>query len=85
DKVPDDDRQAVETAVADVRKALEGDDLDEIKAKTEALTEAFQKVGQAVYQQEQAAAGGAEGAEAQAPEGEEDVVEGEVVDEGGSS
>ncbi|HEX6262794.1 MAG TPA: molecular chaperone DnaK, partial [Actinomycetota bacterium] len=47
DKVPDDDRQAVETAVADVRKALEGDDLDEIKAKTEALTEAFQKVGQA--------------------------------------
>ncbi|HEX6207871.1 MAG TPA: molecular chaperone DnaK [Actinomycetota bacterium] len=82
DKVPEDDRQVVESAVADVRKALEGDDLDEIKAKTEALTEAFQKVGQAVYQQQQAAEGGAE---QEAAEGEEDVVEGEVVDEGGSS
>jgi hypothetical protein len=46
--------------------------------------QAFQKVGQAVYQQQgaqqQAQAGGGSGGE-----GGEDVVEGEVVDEGGAS
>jgi molecular chaperone DnaK len=81
DKVGEDDRQAVESAVADVRKALEGDDLDEITQKSDALMQVFQRVGQAVHEQQQAA--GAE--EAQAAEGEDDVVEGEVVDEGGSS
>ena len=81
DKVSEDHRQAVESAVADVRKALEGDDLEEIKQKTDALMQAFQKVGQAVHEQQQAAGG----EQAEAAEGEDDVVEGEVVDEGGSS
>jgi len=81
DKVSEEDRQAVESAVADVRKALEGDDLEEIKQKTDALMQAFQKVGQAVHEQQQAAGG----EQAEAAEGEDDVVEGEVVDEGGSS
>jgi len=81
DKVSEEDRQAVESAVADVRKALEGDDLEEIKQKTDALMQAFQKVGQAVHEQQQAAGG----EEAPAGESEDDVVEGEVVDEGGSS
>ncbi|HUG87562.1 MAG TPA: molecular chaperone DnaK [Actinomycetota bacterium] len=81
DKVSEEDRQAVESAVADVRMALEGDDLEEIKQKTDALMQAFQKVGQAVHEQQQAAGG----EQAEAAEGEDDVVEGEVVDEGGSS
>ncbi|HVM12140.1 MAG TPA: molecular chaperone DnaK, partial [Actinomycetota bacterium] len=53
DKVPADDRTALEQAIGEVRKALEGDDVDEIRAKTDALMQAFQKVGQAVYQQQQ--------------------------------
>jgi molecular chaperone DnaK len=86
DKVAADDRQAVEQAIAEVKEALKGDDVDQIKQKTDALMQAFQRVGQAVYQQQQAEAGspgpeaGGEAAEA----GEEDVVEGEVVDEGGA-
>lgn len=84
DKVSTDDRQAVEAAIEDVKKALEADDTEEIKQKTDALMQAFQKVGEAVYAQQQAAeaAGGEQASEAG---GEEDVVEGEVVDEGDAS
>lgn len=83
EKVSVDDRQAVEKAIADVKEALQGDDVDQIKQRTDELMQAFQRVGQAVYQQQQAAAGGTEGQEG-APSEEEDVVEGEVVDEGGA-
>jgi molecular chaperone DnaK len=84
DKVPQADREEVEKAIAEVKEALKGEDVDRIKATTETLTQAFQKVGQAVYQQqqqEQAASTG--GGEEEAPGGE-DVVEGEIVDEGGA-
>jgi molecular chaperone DnaK len=86
DKVEQADREAVEKAVADVREALKGDDVERIKATTDVLMQAFQKVGQAVYarqQAEQQAASGGGGGE-QGPSGGEDVVEGEVVDEGGA-
>jgi molecular chaperone DnaK len=86
DKVEQSDREAVEKAVADVREALKGDDLAKIKSTTDVLMQAFQKVGQAVYarqQAEQQTASGS-GGEGQEPSGGEDVVEGEVVDEGGA-
>jgi molecular chaperone DnaK len=86
DKVPQADREAVEKAVADVKEALKGDDVERIKSTTDTLMQAFQKVGQAVYAQQQAqqqtASGGGDGQEG--PSGGEDVVEGEVVDEGGA-
>jgi molecular chaperone DnaK len=83
DKVSADDKEAVTKAVADVKEALKGDDTDRIRSATDTLMQAFQKVGQAVYQQQdaqQAQAAGGSGAG-----GGEDVVEGEVVDEGGAS
>jgi molecular chaperone DnaK len=82
DKVPEEDKQAVESAIEDLKKALEADDIDEIKQKTEALMQPLQKVGQAVYQQQEAA-GGQAGEPAGEEPGDDDVVEGEVVDEGG--
>jgi molecular chaperone DnaK len=86
DKVSADQKAEVEKDVAEVKEALKGDDTDRIKAATEKLMQSFQAVGQAVYQQQaqQASAGDAAG---QSGEGEsgEDVVEGEVVDEGGAS
>jgi molecular chaperone DnaK len=82
DKVEQSDREAVEKAVADVKEALKGEDIDRIKSTTETLMQAFQKVGQSVYAQQQAASGG--GGEEEGPSGGEDVVEGEVVDEGGA-
>ena len=88
DKVSAEDRQAVEKDIEAVKEALKGDDTDRIKSATDTLMQSFQRVGQAVYaqqQQEQAAAGGAPGGEETQEPGGEDVVEGEVVDEGGGS
>jgi len=86
DKVSADDKSQVEKDIEAVKEALKGDDTDRIKGATDALMQSFQRVGQAVYQQaqqEQAAAGGEAGGAG--AEGGEDVVEGEVVDEGGGS
>jgi molecular chaperone DnaK len=93
DKVPAEEREAVQKANEDVKEALKGDDIDRIKTSTEALGQAFQRIGQAMYSQQQAAAGGAapsgESPGSETPpsdsgEGEGDVVEGEIVDEGGA-
>ncbi|MFC3229967.1 molecular chaperone DnaK [Marinibaculum pumilum] len=53
DKLAADDKAAAETAIAELKTALEGDNLDEIKAKTEALAQASMKIGEAVYKQQQ--------------------------------
>ena len=53
------DKTAIEDAIADLKGALEGDDVEAITAKTEVLAQAAQKLGEAMYkaQQEDAAAG----------------------------
>ena len=92
DKVPAEEREAVVKANDEVKEALKGEDVEAIKAKTEALMQAFQRIGQAMYAGQQADAqaqaaaggGGSEGPSSPA-EGEGDVVEGEIVDEGGAS
>lgn len=50
DKVSEGDKSEIEDAVAKVRTALEGGDLEDIKAKTEALAQASMKLGQAIYE-----------------------------------
>ena len=95
DKVPAEEREAVQKANEDVKEALKGDDVDRIKSATESLSQAFQRIGQAMYSQQQSAAAaggpgpsdpGAGAAEATPGEdaGDGDVVEGEIVDEGGA-
>ncbi|MFP1630258.1 molecular chaperone DnaK [Zhengella sp. ZM62] len=54
DKVSEDDRKAIEDAIADLKTALEGDDGEAIKAKSQALAEASMKLGQAMYEAQQA-------------------------------
>jgi len=85
DKVPESTKEACEEAVAEVKKALESDDTDTIKAATEKLQEASYKLAEIVYQEAQAATESDADAEAapSAGEGEEEVVEAdyEVVDE----
>jgi molecular chaperone DnaK len=58
DKVSDSDRQAIQSAIDDLKKALEGDDLEDIKQKTEALKQASHTLAQTVYQQAQQEQGG---------------------------
>ncbi|MCJ9429854.1 molecular chaperone DnaK [Kordiimonas marina] len=62
DKVSDDDKKAIETAIADLKTALEGDDADAIKQKSEALAQASMKLGEQIYKasQEEAAQAGSE-------------------------
>jgi molecular chaperone DnaK len=82
DKVPEETRGTVESAVADTKKALESDDTDEIKASAEKLQEASYKLAEIVYQSAQAEAG-AEGASAEPASASEDeeVADFEVVDD----
>ncbi len=82
DKVPDDVKSEVETAVADLKKALEGSDIDAIKQATEKAAQVSQKMGTAIYAQSQASTAGAT-AEDQAggQPAEDEVVEAEIVDE----
>jgi len=54
DKVSEEDHKAIENAIAELRTATEGDNVDTIRAKTTALAEASMKLGQAVYEASQA-------------------------------
>ena len=56
DKVSADDKAAIETAVADLKKAIESDNTDDISAKTKALAEASMKLGEAMYEASKAQA-----------------------------
>jgi molecular chaperone DnaK len=84
DKVPDDVKTEVTTAVGELRTALEGTDVEAVKTKQTALAGVIQKIGEAVYAADQAAATEAP-ADADAASGssdaDEDVVDAEIVDE----
>jgi molecular chaperone DnaK len=84
DKVPDDVKTEVKDAVSELKKALEGEDADVIKAASEKLAQSSQKMGAAMYANAQAAGsssdettGSADGSTAQ----DDDVVDAEIVDD----
>jgi len=52
DKISDSEKKEVEDKLSELKKALEGDDYDLIKKKTEELTESFYKISQKLYQQQ---------------------------------
>jgi molecular chaperone DnaK len=84
DKIEAANKEEIEAAIKGVRESLDSDSVEEIKAKTEALTAAMTKVSEQIYAaaQEQAAAS-ADGASAEGEASdEEEVVDAEVVDEG---
>jgi molecular chaperone DnaK len=83
DKVPDDIKSEVETAIADLKKALEGTDTDAIREASEAAAQVSQKMGTAIYAQSQASAQQDEHADgsAESSASDDEVVEAEIVDE----
>jgi molecular chaperone DnaK len=88
DKVPEADREELKKLNEELKESLKGEDADRIKSGTDAVMAKFQSIGQAMYQQtaqsqtqEAAAAGG--GAPSNPGTDGDDVVEGEIVDEGG--
>ncbi|HET7869926.1 MAG TPA: molecular chaperone DnaK [Actinomycetota bacterium] len=86
EKVPEGDRAELIKSNEELKQVLKGEDVERIRSATQATMQVFQRIGQAMYQHTQAQAGPEQAAPEGAPEGgEEDVVEGEVVDEGGAS
>ncbi|HDZ59483.1 MAG TPA: molecular chaperone DnaK [Actinobacteria bacterium] len=82
DKVDADTRSSIDSAIADLKKSLEGEDTADIKAKTEALMQNSHKLAEAVYQQAQASQAGGGGGTSEGPE--EEVIEDadyEIIDE----
>ena len=81
DKVAQSDRSAIESAVASLRSALQGEDVEAIKARTNDLMQAQMKLGEAMYAQAQqdAGDGGASGASSGGG-AKEDVVDAEFTE-----
>jgi molecular chaperone DnaK len=82
DQLSDEAKAEISEAVSELKAVLESDDVETIKAKTEAVQAAFHKVSEQVYQQaasQQSADGATSGNGASADE--EEVVDAEVVDE----
>jgi molecular chaperone DnaK len=82
EKIPSDIKAEVEAAIADLKKALEGTDIEAIKEATEKAAQVSQKMGTAIYAQSQASAasGGAADSAGEGP-ADDDVVEAEIVEE----
>lgn len=72
DKVGAAEKTAIETGIADLKSALEGEDVEAIQAKTQALIQASMKLGEAMYAAQQ---GSAEGGES--PAADDGVVDAE--------
>ncbi|MDH4352585.1 MAG: molecular chaperone DnaK [Actinomycetota bacterium] len=86
EKIPAEGKENVTGPLAELKKALEGTDVDAIKAATEKVATASQALGAAMYEQEQAAAGAEPGAAAggagdTGDTGDDDIVDAEVVDQ----
>ncbi len=77
DKVDEETKSAIESAAAELKEVAQGDDIEDIKAKTQALMEASMKLGEALYKaqaEEAEEAEPSEGGEQGGPT-EEDVVD----------
>ena len=83
EKVSEADRTAIADAIAALKTAAEGDDVEEINAKTQALAEVSMKLGQAMYEASQKEAAEADAAADAAKDGTADVVDAdfEEIDE----
>ncbi|MEW6400964.1 MAG: molecular chaperone DnaK [Chloroflexota bacterium] len=77
DKVPAEIRSEIEAKTAEVKSTAQGDDIEKIRAATDALGQVIQKIGASVYQQAPSAGADGSGQSGQ-PDAGPDVVEGEV-------
>jgi molecular chaperone DnaK len=78
DKIDGDEKATIESAIKDAEDAIKGSDKEALEAKTAALAQASQKLGEKIYAEQQAAAGAAGGAAGSEAGGKKD--DGDVVD-----
>ena len=83
DKLSEAVHSEVSGAVDELKKALEGDDIEPVKNAQEKLNEVAQKIGEALYQHEQAEQQNqaSAGASSEAPAEDDDIVDAEIVDD----
>ncbi len=86
DKIPADARSETETALADLKEKLKGDDTAEIRQAIERTAQAAQRIGTALYERSRTeepagAAGATADRGAAGGSSEDDVVEAEIVDD----
>jgi molecular chaperone DnaK len=93
DSIPAPEKDAVDTALANLKKALEGTDIAAVRTATDELAAESQKMGSAIYANAQATnaaagheghAGGESGPADSAGDGADEVIDAEIVDEGTS-
>ncbi|MFD7631649.1 Hsp70 family protein, partial [Streptomyces sp. NPDC059851] len=81
-KIPNDLRTETETAIAELKEKLKGQDTSAIRTATERASTVAQKIGTALYEAQGAAAGGGGPAPgAGSSSGDEEVVDAEIVDD----
>ncbi|MBL8504103.1 MAG: molecular chaperone DnaK [Rhodocyclaceae bacterium] len=78
EKIDGDEKGRIEAAIKEAEEAIKGGDKEAIEAKTAALAQTSQKLGEKIYAEQQAAAGAAAGATGGEADGKKD--EGDVVD-----
>ena len=80
EKVTEDEKKEIEELTADLRKALEGDNVDDIKDKTTKLNEKAMALAGRVYEEAAKNAQNAQGSESSNNDQAEDVTNAEFVD-----
>jgi molecular chaperone DnaK len=79
EQVPAATKQAIESKIEDVRKALESNDADRIQRTSEELGQAIQQIGASMYEQ-QPGMTGAPGTDGYSEPTDEDVIEGDFTE-----
>jgi molecular chaperone DnaK len=83
DSIPADAKANVDEPLAELKKALEGTDIEAIKTASEKVATASQALGSAMYAQaQQSAPAGSESTGDAGAAADEDVIDAEIVDEG---
>lgn len=80
-QIPADAKANVDEPLAELKKAIEANDIEAMKSATDKVAQASQTLGAAMYTMAQQAGGGDATADAAADMSEDDVVDAEIVDD----
>ena len=80
DKISAEEKKAIETGIADLKKSLEGTDIEDIKKKTQNLIQTSMKLGEAVYKSQQKPETKSEGKKEDKSEDKDNVVDADFED-----
>ncbi|MGH1502494.1 MAG: molecular chaperone DnaK [Acidimicrobiales bacterium] len=81
ESLSDEEKAPVDDALVELRKVLDGDDIEAIKDKTEALIGATQAISTKLYEQAAAEADGGAAPGGEAPADDDEVVDAEIVED----